>query len=300
MEERIIEKDESRKIKIKHTAEGDDVVDDLAPDDAAEAAEDDAADYSVELPDEEYDEDLVGLTPSQLSARLEARERAAARAREEYRKILEEAEPLLKEANYSAAEPLYAQAALYECDDGTAKRGLWICRTENFTKTDIFYDEDMAQEFYWLDAPIREEALASLGDAVREARASLAAEAEPVRKRYEASKQERGEAFLANRNFYLVRFAIVLAVAVAAGIACLVSALYILRRSDNLALIFTVIFGVGTFVMLILTLIYALKLFRAIRLCRENEKPASSTEGARLEELEKKIACLDLVLGKQN
>ena len=81
MEERLIDKDESRKIKIKHTAEGEDVVDALAPDGEEEAVEEEETDYIVELPeeDEEYDEDLVGLTPSQPHGGKKARRGACPR-----------------------------------------------------------------------------------------------------------------------------------------------------------------------------------------------------------------------------
>lgn len=303
MEERLIDKDESRKIKVKHTAEGDDVVDALAPDGGEPEAPGDEADYIVELPEEEdenYDEDLVGLTPSQLKARLEAKRRAEERARAEYQKLADEAAALLGKEDYGAAEPLFAQAALYECDDGTAKRGLWICRTKNFTEIETFYDRDAAQEFYWAEDDLRNEALGKLGGPIREARERLLKEAEPLRTQYEAEKAERAEAFIANRRYYLVRSLIVIVAVVALIIGAAVSASYIMKRSDSLALILTVVFAALAFAAFVVFLIYALKTANAGRLCRANEQMSSTEAGAHLEDLENRIACLSLALGEKD
>lgn len=301
MEERLIDKDESRRIKVRHTEEGDDVVDALAPDGGEEELPGDEADYVVEFPedaDENYDEDLVGLTPSQLRSRLEEKKRAEERARAEYQKLADEAAALLEQGDHAAAEPLFAQAALYECDDGSAKRGLWLCRTRGYTQIETFYDRDVAREFYWADEDLRAEVLEKLGGPIREAREALAREAEPLRKQYDIEKEERAEAFKANRKYYFVRSLIVLAAVLALVIGAIVSAAYILRRSDSLALILTVVFGVLAFVVFVLFLIYVLKTVNAGRLCRANEQMSSTEEGARLAELEGRIAALDLTLGE--
>ena len=93
MEERIIE-DEGRTIKIKRNALGgiEDATDGALPDGetpegahspeaGSENAEDDV-EFAVDFPEEEYDEDMVGLTPSQLKRAQEERERARREAEE--------------------------------------------------------------------------------------------------------------------------------------------------------------------------------------------------------------------------
>ena len=301
MEERLIDKDESRRIKIKHTAEGDDVVDALAPDgETAEESEEDA-DYIVELPEEdgeEYDEDLVGLTPSQLRARMEAKKRAEERARAEYQKLADDAKALLGQGEYERAEPLFAQAALYECDDGSAKRGLWMCRTKNFTETHAFYDRDAAQEFYWTDENVRNEVLEKLGNRIRSERAALEEEVKPLRAAYEAEKEKRAEAFAAHKRYYLIRSLIVFAAFVALAIGAIVSATFILKRSDNLALILTVAFAALALVVFVLFLVYALKTVNASRMCRANEQLASTASGAELGAKEDRIEALTIALGE--
>ncbi len=300
MEERLIDKDESRKIKIKHTAEGEDVVDALAPDGEEEAVEEEETDYIVELPeeDEEYDEDLVGLTPSQLQARMEAKRRAEERARAEYEKLMAEANALLEKKDLAAAEPLFAQAALYECDDGSAKRSLWLCRTKGYTDIEIFSDSDAAHEFYWAEEEVRAEVLEKLEGRIRERREALREEERPLRTSYEAEQAVRAEAFGANRRYYLLRTLIVLAAVIALAIGAAVSATYILKRGDNLPLILTIVFAALAVVVLVVFLIYLLKTVNAARMCRANQKLSSTDAGMRLAELEESIAALTLVLGE--
>lgn len=303
MEERLIDKDDPRLIKIKHTAEGDDVVDPLAPGEGEEELSAEEADYIVELPEdaeESYDEDLVGLTPSQLKARLEEKQRAEERARAEYQKLMDEAAALLEKGDYEQAEPLFAQATLYESDAVMARRGLWVCRTKNFTDIGTFMDHDAAQEFYWTDETVRKETLQKLGDRIREKKRELEEEARPLRTQYEAEKAERAEAFKANRKYYFIRSLIVLAVAFALAIGAVVSATYILRRSDSLALIFTIVLGVLAFAMLVLFLIYAMKTVNAGRMCRANEQMTSTEGGVRLKELEDRIVSLSFVLDERD
>ena len=66
MEERIVDKDDERLIRIRRTKDGVDAEDALAD----EGEEEQTEDVVFEIPDEEFDEDLVGLTPSQLQREL--------------------------------------------------------------------------------------------------------------------------------------------------------------------------------------------------------------------------------------
>ncbi len=301
MEERIIDKDDPRKIRIKHTAEGDDVVDPLALGAEEEDLSDEEADYIVELPEdaeEGYDEDLVGLTPSQLKARLEEKKRAEERARAEYQKLMDEAAALLEKGDYAQAEPLFAQAALYESDAVMARHGLWLCRTKNFTEIETFMDYDAAQEFYWTDETVRKETLEKLGDRIRGKKRELEEEAEPLRKQYKEGYEKRAEAFAANKKYYLIRALCVFAALVLLLVGAGVSASFLLRTSGNLPLILTIVFAVLAFASLVVFLIYAMKTLNAHRLCLANEKLSSTEEGSRLEDLNTRIASLALALGE--
>ena len=101
MEERIIE-DEGRTIKVKRNALGgiEDATDGAADGETSEGASspesrEDDVEFAVEFPEEEYDEDMVGLTPSQLKKLQEERERARREAEEARDKLIAEGKKAL-------------------------------------------------------------------------------------------------------------------------------------------------------------------------------------------------------------
>ena len=127
MEERIIDKDELRGVKKKRTDGEEDVVDINTTDaDLPEEAE-----YSVEF-DGEYDEDLVGLTPTQLKEELERRERLREEAHAEAVKYLAAGEEAFEKGDFARAERDFRDALSYEFSEQTQER-LFAAVTDNYT-----------------------------------------------------------------------------------------------------------------------------------------------------------------------
>ena len=138
MEERMIDDEELRKVKLKKTAEGE-----------TDAVEDDGTEeeYVFDVPEEEYDEALVGLTPSQLERALEERKKAEEEARAEFAKLIASGEEALAAGDYVEAETFYAQADRYVFEDERVPVGLWTARTRNFTLKEPFYVLEQAEAF---------------------------------------------------------------------------------------------------------------------------------------------------------
>ncbi len=295
MEERIIDTEDSRKIKIKRTAEGGiaDAEDALA-EESGEAVEEETV---FDLPEtDEYDEDLVGLTPSQLEAELKRRERAAEEARREHDGLVALAEEAYAAKDYAKAESLYAQALVYVPDSAAAQRGLWTARTSDFTDTEPFYDEDNALALAQSDEETRAFVLGRAGNKLNAEREALLAEIEPLRPVVTEAQEKRRAAFAANRKYYLVRFGGLLGAFVLALIGIFVSASYIVRTTTIVPVVLTAVFGGVALLFLALTIVCSRKLLVAHRLCAENEKLSSTEEGARLEELLDRLSCLDEAL----
>lgn len=115
MEERIIE-DEGRTIKVRRNALGgiEDATDGALPEggaaegasspDAGPGGTEEDVEFAVDFPEEEYDEDMVGLTPSQLKRAQEERERARREAEEARDKLISEGKKALSSLDYAAAE----------------------------------------------------------------------------------------------------------------------------------------------------------------------------------------------------
>lgn len=294
MEERLI--DNEREIRIKRKKEGVDAVDALASDETPEEIPEE--ELVLEIPEgEEYDEDLVGLTPSQLKEELERREKAKKEAEEECRKLTAEGEEKLAAGEYAEAEALFLQATLYDPESVPAGKGLWRARTEDFQKDDAFYSEENAADFAKAPEEVRGSVLEKVSERLGAAREEARREAIPLREKVSQKQEERRAPFLANRKYYLVRFLAAVLAFVLAGIGAGVSASFLYTTKNSavpIALLAS--FGGLAVVAFVFIAVFARKLLVAHRLCRANEKLSATEDGARLQEIETRLRILDLVL----
>lgn len=293
MEERLIEKDDERLIRLKK--KGDEVD---AEDALAEEGEESEEEVLVTLPedDEDYDEDLVGLTPTELKREQARRQKAKEEAKAECDKLVEEAELSLASDDFEKAESLFAQAACYGFTDEKITEGLWTARTKNFTETTPFYDIDNAEEFSAADDASKKFVRERVEKTLLADKQALEKEEEELAPVVLEKQEERRQAFADNRKYYALRLLIFLGIFVAFIIAAAVSANYIVRTLSNLPVILTAVFGGLALISFVVDLIFFLKFTGANKLCRINEKLSSTEEGKRLEELREKLECLRLVL----
>ena len=291
MEERIIDKDELRGVKKRRTDGEEDVVD-INTSDAEQPEEE--PEYTVEF-DGEYDEDLVGLTPTQLKEELERRERLREEAHAEAVKYAASGEAAFAAGKFKEAARDFRDALGYEDTPETEER-LYAAVTENYIDAEGLLQADNAHSFAAADEGVRARVLDVFGAQLRAERAAAEEQAAPLRESVSSAQEERRAPFAANRKYYLVRFLAVLAALIVCAVGILVSASFLLRTQSPVPTILTIVFGVLTFVMFVLTVIYARKLLVAVRLCRDNERLSSTEEGSRLEALETRLAALALVL----
>jgi len=302
MEERILDEEEGRSIKVKRTKEGaiEDVVDALAAE-AAEGGEETEEEIVLDIPEEgeEYDEDLVGLTPEQLKRERERREKAAEEARKKCEELTLEGEARLQSEDFEGAVPFFAQALVYEPEDLRAGKGYWIAKTENFTIPELFYDEDVALEAAQAPEEVREFLLSHIEEGLIADRKTLLKEQEPLVEVVEAGKEKRRGAFLANRKYYRVRMLAVAALFVAMIVGCIVSATFIVKTTSLLPVILTACFGGAGVLLLIVGLLVGRKLILASRLVRDNERLSSTEDGKKLLAIQKKLALISEILGDE-
>ena len=299
MEERILDDEEARKIRLKRTKKGEtDAVEDTetpAEEEPLEGEEE----FVLEIPDsDEYDEDLVGLTPSQLKEEMERRERAKQEAKEEAVKLTQEGEALLKQGDFDKAADLFAQAVLYDGENEGAARGLWNARTKNFTDLEPLYDVDHAEAIEDNELQ-RRYVIEKAGAALERARGEYAKEEEALAPVVEGKLKERREAFADNLKYYRRRLLIFVWVFAACVIGLSVSATYILRTQSVLPVVFTAIFGVFAFAALAVSIFFLRKVFVASQLCSANERLSSTEDGARLERLRDRLYAIDCILKKE-
>lgn len=292
MEERII--DNEREIKIKRKRGVIDAQDALAEDTEVQDEEEEVV---LEFPDGEYDEDLVGLTPAQLKEELARRERAKREALDAQTKLMAEGEEKLQEKAYADAEIFFAQALVYG-ENAQASERLWRARTHDFSETESFYEKTNAEEFALLPEDVRGSVLDRMKERLQTERAEYEAEATPLKEEVESAIASRRGPFLANKAYYLLRFRICLFAFVLCIVGAVISASMIYSTEGMLPVWIAIGFGAAALVCLGLTIAFLRKLFEARRLCVQNDTLSSTEEGARLEYLNGRLECLNLVLGE--
>ena len=307
MEERIIE-DEGRTIKIKRNALGgiEDATDGALPDGetpkgahspeaGSENAEDDV-EFAVDFPEEEYDEDMVGLTPSQLKRAQEERERARREAEEARDKLIAEGKKALSSLDYAAAEKSFSQALTYDEECVEALLGVWESRTQGFTDDSPFFIEENAEKFAKMPQVVRASILERVGSRLQDARQGILEEMRPLKAAVEEAREARRGALDANKRYYLVRTA-------AFGIAAVlllalvgIFSAFLLRTRGSWPVVGMAVSGGLALVCLIFLVVFLRGLVFALRLSADNEKNEGTEDGRRLALLEGEESCLKLVL----
>lgn len=307
MEERIIE-DEGRTIKVRRNALGgiEDATDGALPEggaaegasspDAGPGGTEEDVEFAVDFPEEEYDEDMVGLTPSQLKRAQEERERARREAEEARDKLIAEGKKALSSLDYAAAEKFYSQALAYDGESAEALLGVWESRTQGFTDDSPFFIEENAEKFAAMPEEVRSSILERVGSRLQDARQGILEEMRPLKAAVEEAREARRGALDANKRYYLVRTA-------AFGIAAVlflalmgVFSAFLLRTSGSWPAVCMAVFGGLALLCLIFLVVFLRGLVFALRLSHDNEKNEGTEDGRRLALLEREEHCLRLVL----
>lgn len=303
MEERMMD-DDPRLVKLKRTKEGETDVTEAGAEDAqtpeGAPAEETEEEVLFDVPEEEYDEDLVGLTPTQLKQELERRKRLEEEARAECLKLAEEGERALAEGDFEKAESFFAQAAVYPVSEVRVEKGLWIARSKNFSDLAPFFVQEHAEEFARGEEEARAFVLEQVAPALEAEREQIKREEAEVAPPVLEGQAERRAAFRANKKYYAVRVCAMLGGVLLFLIALAVSASYITTTLSVLPVALTGAFGGVAFLFLCAMLVFVRRYVIASKLCLANEELASTEEGARLKVLRDKLYCLALILGEED
>ena len=307
MEERIIE-DEGRTIKVKRNALGgiEDATDGALPEggaaegasspDAGSGGTQEDVEFAVDFPEEEYDEDMVGLTPSQLKRAQEERERARREAEEARDKLIAEGKKGAFLPRLCRRGKFFSQALTYDGESAEALLGVWESRTQGFTDDSPFFIEENAEKFAGMPEEVRSSILERVGSRLQDARQGILEEMRPLKAAVEEAREARRGALDANKRYYLVRTA-------AFGIAAVlflalmgVFSAFLLRTSGSWPAVCMAVFGGLALLCLIFLVVFLRGLVFALRLSHDNEKNEGTEDGRRLALLEREEHCLRLVL----
>lgn len=144
MEERIIDDEYGRGVRLKKTKDGYvDVTDELAQNAEHEEYEE-TDEVSFEFPVlevDEDDEDLVGLSPEEALALKKRKEEEAAQRKADYEKACQEGDKLLAAGSFKGAEIEFEKALALDDEAMEASVGYWRAKTADFTEPDVLIEE---------------------------------------------------------------------------------------------------------------------------------------------------------------
>jgi hypothetical protein len=171
MEERMIDDEYGRGIRLKKTKDGYvDVTDEALEETPEEGQEEEAAEeLAFEFPDlEEDDEDLVGLSPEEAMALRKQKAEAAEERARLYAEHVAAGDKLLAEGSFKAAELAYERALEYDQIATAASVGYWRAKTENFEEPDAFIEDYFESGFENLEYDVGYEAMEQIKKDYRE------------------------------------------------------------------------------------------------------------------------------------
>ncbi len=287
-EERIIDDEYGRGVKLRKTKEGYvDVTDELAKGEEIEEA---GEEISFAFPMmEEDDEDLVGLTPEEAEELRKQKAEAAKLRREEYERAVAEGEKLLSTDSFHAAELKFEQALQLDDPATAASVGYWRAKTANFTNPDVLIAEYAEAGIESLEYDLGYEAVEQIRKDYRERLENryqeLKREEEPLSMEV-FGKQERRRALLkVRRKNRLIAFGVSAGLLLLSLTLLLVFGLKNFSTPDNTYVPATIALAAVSVVLFVIFAYLTNKLINTLRIYRTNEKLSSTEEGERLSEI---------------
>lgn len=291
MEERIIDDEYGRGIRLKKTKDGYvDVTDELAEDvenvDEAEQEYADEVSFSFPMMDGEDDEDLVGLSPEEAAKVIQRKEAERAARMAEYEQLCQEGEELIQNGSFRAAELKFEKALHLDELATKASVGYWRAKTDNFDNADVlvkeYAKEGVESMEYDLGIQATDLIRQDFHEKFVEKVASLEAEEAPLQAEVEEKRLLRKAILKKGLKNGIAIFAAGFIPFMVALVLTAVYGLKITTVADNRYVLPTIICGAASFLLFIVAVACFNKFLNALRIYRKNEKLSSTEEGKKL------------------
>ncbi len=296
MEERMIDDEYGRGIRLKKTKDGYvDVTDALAEEgegadgvEQEETTEEIAFEFPI-LDTDEDDEDLVGLSPEEAMKLREQKAEEAKKRKEEYDAACLEGQKLLDAQDYAGAEACFERALLLDRVATDASVGYWRAKTENFANPDVLVGEYADSSIESLEYDLGVEAVDIIKKehkAALQARyAQLQAEEKPLAEKVETAIARRREILSGRLKRRAILFAAVTIPMIALIIMTAVFALRIFTPDGEGYIVWTIVTGVCAFALFLAFIFATNKLVNVLRMRRANEQMSGTEDGDALVEI---------------
>ena len=293
MEERIIDDEYGRGVRLKKTKDGYvDVTDGEVPDDTQDEMQEAQEEALFEFPTfdtDEDDEDLVGLTPEQAIALRKEKEEAAAKRKADYERLCKEGDELLQTGSFRSAELKFEKALSLDEEASEASVGYWRAKTADFTNPDVLISEYAKAGVESLEYDLGEKATEMMKKEYRSAFEKrvqeLTKEEAPLSQSVLEKQENRRVVLKARVKRSTIAFLIALIPTAALLVLTIVFGLSNFTTRENTFVLPTILCGAGFFVFFIAFIVFANKWINDLRMRSANERLSSTEDGARLLEI---------------
>ncbi len=300
-EERIIDDEYGRGVKLRKTADGFVDVTDEAQGDAPETVEnEEEISFAFPMMDEEDDEDLVGLSPEEAAALRRQKAEAAERRRAEYESLVKAGLAFLDTGSFHAAELEFEKALPLDGEPTEASVGYWRAKTANFTNPDALASEYVEAGIESLEYDLGYEAVEIIRKDYRaemkKRYEELKAEEEPLAKEVSEKQGRRREILSARRKKDFIVFAAVGVPTLVCIILAVVFGLKNFSTPDSSYIPVTIVLAAVSVVLFVVFGAFTNKLLNTCRIYRTNEKLTSTEEGEHLHEVREYMELYEALL----
>lgn len=291
MEEKMIDLETGKTIRIKKNAEGeteiiDGEVEEVEETELVEEKEtvEEEDEVVFELPEqEEDDEELASLTAEEAEAYKKAREAKQREIEEKGKACLEQGNALFAENDKVGAEKAYREAMDYLGEEPEILLSLLRIGTNDFTSVDRIGEfRNELDAFRVVSVEEREAFLSAYGENVNATLETIRAEKNPLQKKVEDKRRERGVKFGADYKKATKNLLISSAITVVSLVLLVVLFSSIYRQSGLGFLIGSIVSGVVFLASLVVTLVFTNKFQTARHRVEMNGDNAYSNDGRRL------------------
>lgn len=306
MEERIIDDEYGRGVRLKKTKEGYvDVTDAEAETEVSEADGEEAVFEFPTFDTDEDDEDLVGLTPEQALALRKQKEEEAAKRKADYERCCKEGDELLETGSFRAAELKFEKALALDEEASEASVGYWRAKTSDFTDPDALISEYAEAGIESLEYDLGEKATERIKKGYKgafEKRVKeLSEEEAPLAQSVEEKQALRRIVLKERVKRSTIGFLVALLPTAVMLVLTIVFGFSNFTTRENTFVLPTVLCGAGFVVCFIVFIALANKWINDLRMRSANERLSSTEDGARLIELrEYKNLYLALLKGAES
>jgi hypothetical protein len=295
MEERIIDDEIGRGIRLKKTKNGFvDAEDALVEEgEASEEMTEEEMEIAFEFPvieEEEDDEDLVSLSPEEAIALRKQKAEALAKRIAEYEATCAEGNELLASGSFHAAELKFEKALLLDKEAREASVGYWRAKTADFTDPDVLIAEYADTGIDNLENDLGFGAVDIIKEKYRDVFEKRIKELEeeetPLKESFEEKRASRQD-YLRGR-FYKRMIGFIASLLPFAALVVL-TAIFGLRNITTREnyIMETVVFAGLSVISFIIFGVFTNKFINSIRMIRVNNKLSSTEEGLKILQLRK-------------